>query len=269
MSDAAAGAGSARGGAQATSPGSEPLARIVFAVIVVACFAAFLITQRLKHTPTVVQEFELTPYFSPYPSGHEKQAEISFKLEHAEDATVTIINSGGSTVATLVHEYPLASYRTFSLRWNGHRGTAKRLRRTLSPRGLPVLHAGQRRRPRARRRISSARRPSAPRPGALAAEHHAGGAVSGVAPTVLATRLPSAGALAAGAVVALVVIGVLVLAMRRHRDAFPLLAVFALPFRLPISTGGRTVNLLIPLYLVIAAGTLTYLLPRLGAGPRR
>jgi O-antigen ligase len=87
--------------------------------------------------------------------------------------------------------------------------------------------------------------------------------VSGLAPTVLATRLPSAGALAAGAVVALVVIGVLVLAMRRHRDAFPLLAVFALPFRLPISTGGRTVNLLIPLYLVIAAGTLTYLLPRL------
>jgi O-antigen ligase len=87
--------------------------------------------------------------------------------------------------------------------------------------------------------------------------------VSALAPTVLATRLPSAGALAAGVVVALVVIGALVLVMRRHRDAFPLLAVFALPFRLPISTGGRTVNLLIPLYLVIAAGTLTYLLPRL------
>jgi hypothetical protein len=138
LSDAAAGAGSARGGAQATSPGGDPLARIVFAVIVVACFAAFLITQRLKHTPTVVQEFKLTPYFSPYPSGHEKQAEISFKLEHAEDVTVTIINSAGSTVATLVHEYPLASYRTFSLRWNGHRGTARRLQRTLSPRGLPV-----------------------------------------------------------------------------------------------------------------------------------
>src|SRR5277367_4631165 len=51
--------------------------------------------------------------------------------------------------------------------------------------------------------------------------------------------------------------------MRRYPDAFPLLAVFALPFRLPISTGGRTVNLLIPLYLVVAAGTLEYLLPRL------
>ena len=44
--------------------------------------------------------------------------------------------------------------------------------------------------------------------------------------------------------------------MRRWPDAFPLLAIFALPFRLPISADGRTVNLLIPLYLVVAAGTL-------------
>ena len=51
--------------------------------------------------------------------------------------------------------------------------------------------------------------------------------------------------------------------MRRRNDLFPLLAIFALPFRLPISTGGRTVNLLIPLYLVVAAGTLALLVPRL------
>src|ERR1700724_2182936 len=63
--------------------------------------------------------------------------------------------------------------------------------------------------------------------------------------------------------------------MRAHRDAFPLLAIFALPFRLPISADGRTVNLLIPLYLVIAAGALAHLLPRWlgrdasGASPRR
>ena len=44
--------------------------------------------------------------------------------------------------------------------------------------------------------------------------------------------------------------------MRRHPERFPLLAVFALPFRLPISADGRTVNLLVPLYLVVAAGTL-------------
>ncbi|MGO9321209.1 MAG: O-antigen ligase family protein [Solirubrobacteraceae bacterium] len=79
----------------------------------------------------------------------------------------------------------------------------------------------------------------------------------------LATSLPSAGTLAAGLVVALAAIAALVVVMRRHRDAFPLLAVFTLPFRLPISADGRTVNLLVPLYLVVAAGTLVHLLPRL------
>ncbi len=78
----------------------------------------------------------------------------------------------------------------------------------------------------------------------------------------LATSLGS-GAIAAGAIGGLAVIALLVVLMRRYADAFPLLAVFALPFRLPISADGRTVNLLIPLYLVVAAGVLAHLLPRL------
>lgn len=113
--------------------------RVVFAVLVVACFAAFLITQRLKHTPTAVQRFELTPFFSPYPAGHVKHAAISFKLANAEDVTVTIIDSAGDTVATLIRSHPVARYKQFSLRWNGRRGTAHRYLSTHSPRGLPIL----------------------------------------------------------------------------------------------------------------------------------
>ena len=64
--------------------------------------------------------------------------------------------------------------------------------------------------------------------------------------------------IAAALVGALSVIVALALVMRRRPDAFPLLAIFALPFRLPISTDGRTVNLLIPLYLVVAAGTIWF-----------
>jgi O-antigen ligase len=81
-------------------------------------------------------------------------------------------------------------------------------------------------------------------------------------PLPLATSLPSAGTLLVGAVVAVVVIAVLVVVMRRHIEALPLLAIVALPFRVPIATDGKTVNLLVPLYLVVAAGTLVYLLPR-------
>jgi hypothetical protein len=81
--------------------------------------------------------------------------------------------------------------------------------------------------------------------------------------SLLATRLPSAGTIVAGLAIAIVVIAALVVVIRRHRDAFPMLAVFALPFRVPVSADGRTVNLLVPLYLVVVAGTLVQLLPRL------
>jgi O-antigen ligase len=83
---------------------------------------------------------------------------------------------------------------------------------------------------------------------------------------VLATKLPAAGTLLAAAAAAAVLIAALAWAMRRREDAFPLLAILALPFRVPISADGRTVNLLIPLYLVIAAGTLTTLVARFAAG---
>jgi O-antigen ligase len=79
----------------------------------------------------------------------------------------------------------------------------------------------------------------------------------------LASALPSAGTAALELGAAIVVIAGLALLMRRHRDAFPLLAIAALPFRVPISADGRTVNLLIPLYLVVVAGVIVQLLPRL------
>jgi O-antigen ligase len=69
--------------------------------------------------------------------------------------------------------------------------------------------------------------------------------------------------LAAAALAALVAIAGLTLVMRRDPRAFPLLAVIALPFRLPIAADGRTVNLLLPLYAVVAAGVIAHLLPRL------
>ena len=75
--------------------------------------------------------------------------------------------------------------------------------------------------------------------------------------------LPSAGTIAAGALGASIAVALLALAMRREPRAFPVLAVLALPFRLPISADGRTVNLLLPLYAVVAAGVVVHLLPRL------
>jgi O-antigen ligase len=63
------------------------------------------------------------------------------------------------------------------------------------------------------------------------------------------------------------VVAVLVLAWAIHRwpGVLPVLAIAAVPFRVPIALGGTTANLLVPLYAVVAAGVLAYALPRLAA----
>jgi O-antigen ligase len=64
-------------------------------------------------------------------------------------------------------------------------------------------------------------------------------------------------ALAVGAVLAaLAVIAALTLLFLRRASAFPLAVVFTLPFRVPITSGGSTSNLLVPLYAVVAAGAI-------------
>jgi putative inorganic carbon (HCO3(-)) transporter len=55
-------------------------------------------------------------------------------------------------------------------------------------------------------------------------------------------------------------IAVLVYAFRRRPILMPLAIVFAIPFRVPLTAGGDTANLLVPLYLVIAAAVVATLL---------
>jgi hypothetical protein len=102
--------------------GPERPARIVFAALVLASFAAFFITQRLKHTPTVVQRFQLTPFFSPTPTGHHKQERISFKIKQNDEVTVTVLDASEKEVATLVRSRPLKRYTQLALLWNGREG---------------------------------------------------------------------------------------------------------------------------------------------------
>jgi hypothetical protein len=139
---AAAGGGGANRAGNAPRAGTvptDPLAKWVFAALVVACLAAFVITQRLKHTPTAVQSFKLAPIFSPTPTGHIKVEPISFKLANAERVTVTILDSDERAVATLVRDRPVARYKQFSLRWNGREGTAYVKKVAAGPDGTTIV----------------------------------------------------------------------------------------------------------------------------------
>jgi hypothetical protein len=109
----------------------------VFAGLVIACFAAFVVTQRLKHTPTPVQNFEMNEAFHPtrvpaagcrgrVPASRVNATErieyLSFKPAQAEAVTVEILDSAETDVATIVRDLPAERYKQLSLCWNGQRG---------------------------------------------------------------------------------------------------------------------------------------------------
>jgi O-antigen ligase len=71
-----------------------------------------------------------------------------------------------------------------------------------------------------------------------------------------------AAAVGAGVAVLLVLAGMALL-FDRKPAWLPVAAVATLPFRVPIASGGSTANLLLPLYVVVAAGALAYAVPRL------
>jgi hypothetical protein len=119
--------------------GVEMLPTLVFALLVIACFAALIVTQRLKHTPTLVQEFKRASSFSPQSPGPHRLEAISFKLAQADEVTVTIVSSSGQAVALLVRDRPVARYKRLSLRWNGREGPARGYRVLTSPHGYKSL----------------------------------------------------------------------------------------------------------------------------------
>ncbi|HXB64234.1 MAG TPA: hypothetical protein VNV42_05085 [Solirubrobacteraceae bacterium] len=133
--------GYAGGTARGESQQAQVLARVVFAVLVVACFVAFVLTQRLKHTPTPVQNFEADKLFHPTTTpaaacrgkvphslvnSSEQVEYLSFKPAQAERVTVEIIDSGEKSVATIVRGLPAERYKQLSLCWNGQLGATQR-----------------------------------------------------------------------------------------------------------------------------------------------
>src|SRR6188472_3763789 len=77
------------------------------------------------------------------------------------------------------------------------------------------------------------------------------------------TARAHAGPALVAAGVGVVAMGLLAWLFARRPGFFCVIALAALPFRVPVETGGSTANLLVPLYVVIGAGALAWLVPRL------
>lgn len=114
--DGAPGVAQAGGGRLRT----DPLAGVVFACVVLATFAAFGVTQWLKHTPTPVQQLEISPAaLRPGAAGEAGVEQIAFHLEHSDRVTVEVIDAQGDTVRTITRDLPLERYKRVELSWKG------------------------------------------------------------------------------------------------------------------------------------------------------
>ncbi len=102
LSERPRGRGSAARAGPRRAASADPLAQVVFALLVLACFAAFFVTQRLKHTPTVVQNVQADALLLADPGRPRQRRRRSPSSSPAPTrVTVTIIDSAGDIVATL------------------------------------------------------------------------------------------------------------------------------------------------------------------------
>jgi hypothetical protein len=104
-------------GGRSPDPRIETLTRAVFALLVLATFAAFFVTQRLKHSPPFVQAVTAVPYITG--ALHHRSAAITFKLKQADEVTVTVLAPDGAPVDTLASDRRIPAYQQRGFRWYG------------------------------------------------------------------------------------------------------------------------------------------------------
>lgn len=116
------------------------IAGIAFAALIVATFAAFFITQRLKREPGALGQVRATPFFSPNQDGRFDRARIGFLLKEPDDVTVTVVDRDDQPIRRLARNEPLEAYRQLRLAWDGRDDAGRR-----APDGTYRVRVGLRR----------------------------------------------------------------------------------------------------------------------------
>ncbi|MEJ7796972.1 MAG: N,N-dimethylformamidase beta subunit family domain-containing protein [Solirubrobacteraceae bacterium] len=94
-------------------------ARVAFALLVCATFAAFFVAQELKSTPPRVQDLKVDPVFSPNRDGRKERAAASFVLKRSDEVTATVVDRAGDDVRVLARDRLLAVGRRLRVVWDG------------------------------------------------------------------------------------------------------------------------------------------------------
>src|SRR4051794_12498546 len=91
---------------------SSPLVRVAYALLVLATFAAFFLTQRLKGSYPVVGRVGYPRYMSPNGDGRLDTATFRFQLPRRDSVEVSVVDDAGEVVRRLapVRERPAGVY---------------------------------------------------------------------------------------------------------------------------------------------------------------
>lgn len=105
--------------------------------LLVATAAAFAITEHLKLIRSPVFGTLVTKVFSPVCNCSTDTAAIRIRLRHPDRVTVTIVDSGHHTVATVASDFHMEARHPHSFPWNGRTSTG-----ALAPDGVyyPWVH---------------------------------------------------------------------------------------------------------------------------------
>jgi hypothetical protein len=99
---------------------TRPLVRTVFAVLVLATGAAFLLTQQLKSGEPLVLRFATKPaHFSPNGDRYRDTTEIGFDITEPASVTFMVVDAEGNEVRRIVSERRVAGDAKHRYRWDG------------------------------------------------------------------------------------------------------------------------------------------------------
>jgi hypothetical protein len=95
------------------------LVPVLFAALVLATLAAFVVAQRVKRGGLVLDRVKVTHGFTPNGNGITDRARFRFRLTRPDEADVQIIDRDDDLVRTIASDRALRSYHYYVFRWDG------------------------------------------------------------------------------------------------------------------------------------------------------
>jgi hypothetical protein len=119
------------------------LARVAFAVLVLATLGAFVVTQKLKSSPPLVVRPRIFSVFSPTPDARVGRARISFWIVNGDNVSVSIVDDEGQIVRRLVDGRYLPQRKRLVLFWNGRSDDGVVMRDGVYRVRVALIHQGR------------------------------------------------------------------------------------------------------------------------------